>query len=70
ADGREKAEADDVEKIAKMALRLRRSGFIDDYLSSQIDEEKEINRLLTRHSKAGQSKEKKPKRSKPKSKKP
>ena len=70
ADGREIAEPDDVEIIAQMALRLRRSGFIDDYLSSQIDEEKEINRLLTRHSKAGQSKGKKSKRSESKSKKP
>ena len=68
ADGREKAEADDVKKIAQMALRLRRSGFIDDYLSSQIDEEKEIKRLLTRHSKVSQPKAKS-KRSKPKTKK-
>ena len=70
ADGREEADPDDVKKIAQMALRLRRSGFIDDYLSSQIDEEKEINRLLTRHSKTGQSKGIKTKRSKPKAKKP
>lgn len=70
ADGREEAGLEDVQKIAQMALRLRRSGFIDDYLSSQIDEEKEINSLLTRHSKAGPSKGDKPKRSKPKSKKP
>jgi magnesium chelatase subunit I len=70
ADGREKAEPDDVEKVAEMALRLRRSDFIDDYLSAQIDEEKEISRLLSRHSKTGQSKGKNTKRSKQKSKKP
>jgi magnesium chelatase subunit I len=56
ADGRDRAEPDDVKQIAQMALRLRRSVFIDDYLSSQIDEEQEINRLLSRHSKAGKSK--------------
>ena len=65
ADGRESAGVDDVKQIAQMALRLRRSVFIDDYLSSQIDEEEEISRLLTRHSKAG-----KPKREKSKAKKP
>lgn len=70
ADGREKAEPDDVEKVAEMALRLRRSDFIDDYLSAQIDEEKEISRLLSRHSKTVQSKGKNTKRSKQKSKKP
>jgi magnesium chelatase subunit I len=70
ADGREKAEPEDVEKVAEMALRLRRSDFIDDYLSAQIDEEKEISRLLSRHSKTGRSKGKYAKRSKQKSKKP
>ncbi len=35
ADGREEADVEDIQVTAKMALRLRRSNFIKDYLDSQ-----------------------------------
>ncbi|NIS81532.1 MAG: magnesium chelatase [Anaerolineales bacterium] len=46
ADGRLRANPGDVRKIAPMAIRLRRSQFMQDYISSVTEEEKEISRLL------------------------
>ncbi len=42
ADGRMKVLIDDVQRVASMALRLRRSQFIEEYLSLQETEDKEI----------------------------
>lgn len=42
-DNRKAAKAEDLSLIAPMALRLRRSEFIDKYLSEQSDEEQDIN---------------------------
>lgn len=46
ADGRSAAEVDDIRMVAPMALRLRRSAFIQDYFDAQAKEEDELNRLL------------------------
>ncbi len=46
ADGRSSADIDDVRIVAPMALRLRRSAFIQDYFAAQAREEGELNRLL------------------------
>lgn len=46
ADGRLRASPDDVRKVAPLALRLRRSDFMRDYLSSREEEEKEIDLLI------------------------
>jgi magnesium chelatase subunit I len=46
ADGRMEATTQDVQAVASMALRLRRSSFIKDYLSSQSQEEQELTDLL------------------------
>ena len=62
ADGRESAEQEDVRKVAPMALRLRRSDFIEAYLTSQVGEEEEIERLVAET----QKKKSKQKRSKDK----
>ena len=42
-DNRKAAKAEDLNIIAPMALRLRRTEFIDKYLSEQSDEEQDIN---------------------------
>jgi len=42
ADGRERVEIEDIKKVAPVALRLRRSQFIEEYLSAQKLEEEEI----------------------------
>jgi magnesium chelatase subunit I len=42
ADGRKKAKVDDIQRVAPMALRLRRSTYIEEYLSLQDGEDKEI----------------------------
>ena len=47
ADGRKEVELQDIQEIAKLALRLRRSPFIDEYLKSQSKEEREIEKLIT-----------------------
>jgi magnesium chelatase subunit I len=47
ADGRKEASAKDVHAVAPMALRLRRSSFIKDYLTSQSQEEQELQDLLS-----------------------
>jgi magnesium chelatase subunit I len=59
ADGRTEASPADVAAIAPMALRLRRSDFIRDYMSSQGDEEAEINELIGKLSPAPASKKSK-----------
>jgi magnesium chelatase subunit I len=47
ADGRMEATMQDVHAVAPMALRLRRSSFIKDYLSTQSQEEQELTDLLS-----------------------
>jgi len=46
ADGRDRARVEDVRRVAPMSLRMRRSTFMRDYLSSSDEEEEEIHRLL------------------------
>lgn len=69
ADGRDKVVIHDIEKTARMALRLRRSPFIDQYLSQQVDEDEEIEKLVSKfNKKSSSSKSSKGKASKPKKK--
>lgn len=46
ADGRLEVTAQDLSKVAPLALRLRRSSFITDYLSRQQDETDELTKLM------------------------
>jgi magnesium chelatase subunit I len=46
ADGRKEASPEDIQIIAPMALRLRRSSFIRDYLDDQSQEEEELGHLI------------------------
>jgi magnesium chelatase subunit I len=46
ADGREEVSAEDLRAVASMALRLRRSVFMNEYFDSQKGEEDELNGLL------------------------
>jgi magnesium chelatase subunit I len=46
ADGRNQVSIDDLKIVAPMALRLRRSQFMSEYLKGQLSEEKELNSLL------------------------
>jgi magnesium chelatase subunit I len=46
ADGRDQARVEDVRRVAPMSLRMRRSTFMRDYLSSSDEEEDEIHKLL------------------------
>jgi magnesium chelatase subunit I len=46
ADGRNEVTNDDLKAVAPMALRLRRSLFMNDYFKGQAGEEKELNGLL------------------------
>lgn len=46
ADGRNEVTLDDLKIVAPMALRLRRSHFMSEYLKGQLSEEKEMNILL------------------------
>jgi len=46
ADGREEVTAEDLQMVAPMALRLRRSNFMTEYLKGQMGEEKELKSLL------------------------
>jgi Mg-chelatase subunit ChlI len=55
ADGRKRARIDDVQKVATMALRMRRSKFIEEYLSLQEDEAKEIQTISKRLRSKGKS---------------
>ncbi len=57
ADNRTKVTGDDIIKVAPLALRLRRSTFIADYLSQQKEESKELHEILNE---AGQSRKQNP----------
>jgi len=46
ADGRSEVTMDDLKAVAPMALRLRRSQFMNEYLKGQLLEEKELSSLL------------------------
>lgn len=46
ADGRIKVTSDDLKVVAPMALRLRRSQFMTDYINNQQGEEQELDNLL------------------------
>jgi magnesium chelatase subunit I len=46
ADGREKVTPKDLQAVAPMALRLRRSSFMNEYFSNQAGEEEEMEALL------------------------
>jgi len=46
ADGRAQANLTDLRAVAGMALRQRRSRFMDDYLAAQKDEEREIASVM------------------------
>ena len=56
ADGRTEVTTDDLKAVAPMALRLRRSPFMSEYLRGQISEEKELSSLLTSFGKQNRSK--------------
>ena len=45
-DNRKLVDADDLRVIAPMALRMRRSGFIDTYLKDQSKEDEEIKKVI------------------------
>ena len=47
ADGRTKVTAEDLQAVAPMALRLRRSQFMTDYMNAQETEETELDHLLS-----------------------
>lgn len=53
ADGRKVVEQEDLNQIALMALRLRRSKFIDNYFEEQAEEEQEILEIIGNHSEGG-----------------
>jgi magnesium chelatase subunit I len=55
ADGRDEVTPDDLRMVAPMALRLRRSQFMTDYLKGQLSEEKEMSSLLNSFGKKRQS---------------
>lgn len=46
ADGREEVTPDDLKAVAPMALRLRRSPFMNEFFKGQVGEEKELTILL------------------------
>jgi magnesium chelatase subunit I len=46
ADGRTEVTVDDLKAVAPMALRLRRSQFMSEYLKGQLGEEQEMSSLL------------------------
>jgi magnesium chelatase subunit I len=58
ADGRDEVTMDDLKAVASMALRLRRSQFMNEYFKGQLGEEKELNTLLTGFGKKNASKRK------------
>ncbi|MGZ9222929.1 MAG: ATP-binding protein, partial [Anaerolineales bacterium] len=47
ADDRDEVNPDDLKIVAAMALRLRRSQFMNEYFKGQVGEEKELSSLLT-----------------------
>jgi magnesium chelatase subunit I len=56
ADGRTEVNLEDLRIVAPMALRLRRSQFMSEYLKGQLSEEKELSSLLTNFTRKPQSK--------------
>ncbi|MGH7809135.1 MAG: hypothetical protein ACREP5_02550, partial [Candidatus Binatia bacterium] len=62
ADGRDEVTKDDLKAVAPMALRLRRSQFMNEYFKGQVGEEKELTSLLGGFGKNSASKKKTPKR--------
>ena len=61
ADGRDEVTMDDLKAVAPMALRLRRSQYMNEYFKGQLGEEKEMNALLNGFNKKPSTK-KKPKK--------
>jgi magnesium chelatase subunit I len=53
ADGRTRVSPEDLQAVAPMALRLRRSPFMSEYLSNQAGEEEEIGKLVKGLTKRG-----------------
>lgn len=49
ADGRRVAGVEDIHTTAKMALRLRRSKFITDYLASQSQEDEDLEKVIAKY---------------------
>jgi hypothetical protein len=49
---------EDLKAVAPMALRLRRSQFMNEYFKDQLGEEKELNTLLTSFGKKTPAKKK------------
>jgi magnesium chelatase subunit I len=47
ADNREEVTMDDLRAVAPMALRMRRSLFMNEYFQGQVGEERELSNLLT-----------------------
>src|SRR5215208_4367000 len=66
ADDRDEVNLDDLKVVAPMALRLRRSQFMTDYLKGQLSEEKEMNSLLSNFGKKSDPKKRTPRTSKKK----
>jgi magnesium chelatase subunit I len=54
ADGRIEVSVDDLKAVAPMALRLRRSPFMSEYIKGQLSEEKELSTLLNGFGKKSQ----------------
>jgi magnesium chelatase subunit I len=55
ADGRTEVTMEDLKAVAPMALRLRRSQFMSEYLKGQLGEEEELSSLLGNFGKKNQS---------------
>jgi magnesium chelatase subunit I len=55
ADGRTEVTMEDLKAVAPMALRLRRSPFMSEYLKGQLSEEKELSSLLGNFGKKNQT---------------
>lgn len=58
ADGRAEVTTDDLKAVAPMALRLRRSQFMNDFFKGQLGEEKELTSLLGGFNRAPNAKKK------------
>jgi magnesium chelatase subunit I len=56
ADGRTEVTTEDLKAVAPMALRLRRSPFMSEYLKGQLSEEKELGSLLSSFGRQNRSK--------------
>jgi magnesium chelatase subunit I len=58
ADGRKKVSVEDLRQVAPLALRLRRSEFINQYFENQQSEEEEISQALAKLSGGAKAKKK------------